>query len=230
VSADLAPVTFRDRAALVGETLVLADVHVGRDATSGVEFPLGERDRLVRRVARLLSWAEPAELVVAGDLLHSFSTVPDGVPGTVSRLQGLAEEAGADLVVTPGNHDTMLESVYDGPAPAAYELADGTVVLHGHEAPGRSADRYVLGHDHPKLTVQGRERPCYLRGEYRDAELLMLPAFTRLAAGTAVEGLRAREFQSPLVTDADALRPVVRDEGADETYEFPPLGEFRRLL
>jgi putative SbcD/Mre11-related phosphoesterase len=223
-------VTFRDRAALVGETLVLADVHVGRDATSDVEFPLGERDRLARRVARLLSWAGPAELVVAGDLLHSFSTVPDGVPETVSRLHGLAGEAGARLVVTPGNHDTMLESVYDGPAPVEYGLGDGTVVLHGHEPPERSADRYVVGHDHPKLTVQGRERPCYLRGEYRDAELLMLPAFTRLAAGTAVEGLRAREFQSPLVTDADALRPVVRDEEADETYEFPPLGEFRRML
>ena len=222
-------VRFRDRAVAIDGALVLADLHVGRDATSGVEFPLGERERLTRRVARLLSWAEPEELVVAGDLLHSFSSVPEGVPETVDRLAALAEEAGARLVVTPGNHDTMLEAVYDGPAPSEHRVGE-TVVLHGHEPPEEDAERYVVGHDHPKLTVEGRERPCYLRGSYRGAELLMLPAFTRLAPGTAVEGLRAREFQSPLVTDADALCPVVRDDDAGETYEFPALGEFRRLL
>jgi len=220
---------FRDRAVAFEGALVVADLHVGRDATSGVEFPLGERDRLTRRVGSLLSWADPEELVVAGDLLHSFDSVPEGVPETVDRLAALAAEAGARLVVTPGNHDTMLGAVYDGPAPAEHRVGD-TVVLHGHEPPERDADRYVVGHDHPMLTVQGRERPCYLRGSYEGAELLMLPAFTRLAPGTPVEGLRASEFQSPLVTDADALSPVVRDDDAEETYEFPPLGEFRRLL
>lgn len=220
---------FRDRAVAIDDTLVVADLHIGRDATSGVEFPLGERKRLTRRVASLLSWADPGELVVAGDLLHSFSSVPDGVPETVDRIATLADEAGAPLVITPGNHDTMLGAVYDGPTPEEHRIEE-TVVLHGHEPPEQEAERYVVGHDHPKLTVEGRERPCYLRGSYRGAELLMLPAFTRLAPGTAVEGLRAGGFQSPLVTDADALAPVVRDEAAEETLTFPPLGEFRHQL
>jgi hypothetical protein len=58
----------------------------------------------------------------------------------------------------------------------------------------------------------------------------MLPAFNRLAAGAEVNGMAARDFQSPLVRDADALRPVVWDPDADEALSFPPLGEFRRLL
>jgi metallophosphoesterase superfamily enzyme len=58
----------------------------------------------------------------------------------------------------------------------------------------------------------------------------MLPSFTRLAAGVEVNGMRAADFQSPLVRNADAFRPVVRDEDADETLRFPPLGQFRRLL
>jgi len=37
------------------------------------------------------------------------------------------------------------------------------------------------------------------------------------------------DFRSPLVTDADALRPIVRDPDGGETLRFPPLGEFRRL-
>jgi hypothetical protein len=32
------------------------------------------------------------------------------------------------------------------------------------------------------------------------------------------------------VTEAALLRPLVRDEAADETLAFPPLGRFRELL
>jgi hypothetical protein len=42
--------------------------------------------------------------------------------------------------------------------------------------------------------------------------------------------MRARDFQSPLVTDADALRPVVWDQGRAEALPFPPLGRFREML
>jgi hypothetical protein len=58
----------------------------------------------------------------------------------------------------------------------------------------------------------------------------MLPAFTRLARGVAVNDLTAAEFQSPFVTDPNAVRPVVWDDDAGEALSFPPLGEFRRLL
>jgi hypothetical protein len=58
----------------------------------------------------------------------------------------------------------------------------------------------------------------------------MLPAFSRVAAGVSVNGMRARDFQSPLVTDADSLRPVVWDQGRHEALTFPPLGRFRELL
>jgi metallophosphoesterase superfamily enzyme len=67
----------------------------------------------------------------------------------------------------------------------------------------------------------------------------VLPAFTRLAAGVAVNDMGTDAFDSPLVTDADRLAPVVVDsptDGADgdseagEPLRFPPLGEFRELL
>jgi hypothetical protein len=42
--------------------------------------------------------------------------------------------------------------------------------------------------------------------------------------------MRTADFDSPLVTDADAFRPFVWDADAQETLRFPPLGEFRDLL
>jgi len=229
-----ADLSFADRAVVLDGTLVVADLHLGKDAESSVEFSLGEREDLQTRLAALVERFDPEEVVFAGDVLHSFSTVPDDVPDSLAALERVVRDAGARLVVTPGNHDTMLASVWDGPDDAEYRLDDGTVACHGHAVPERDAPRYVVGHDHPKITIEGDDWPCYLFGEgvHRGADVLVLPAFTRLASGVSVNGGYGRGTleRSPLVSDIDRFRPVVRDEAGDETRTFPPLGEFRRLL
>ncbi len=229
------PVSIVDRAVYLPapETLVLADVHLGRAAASAVDAPLAEGTDVTTRLESLLERFDPVVVVVAGDLLHSFSSLPRGVERSVAELEGAVDAAGADLVVTPGNHDTMLTSVYDGETAEEYHLADDeTVVLHGHEEPSLEATRYVVGHDHPALSVDGRKRPCLLYGpgRYAEADVLVLPAFTRLAPGSTVNDMRGRDFLSPLVTDPDGFYPAIWDERADETLWFPPLGECRRLL
>ena len=226
--------SFRDRSLFVQGTgsLVVADVHVGRDEASSVEFPLGERADLRERLDALVTFFEPSEVVFAGDVLHSFSHVSDGARANLRALVDSCREAGARPVLVVGNHDTHLGDVWDGELYESYRLADGTVVCHGHEEPEPDAPRYILGHDHPAIDIEGRRRPCYLlgAGTYRGADVVMLPAFNRLAAGVAVNEMRTSDFQSPLVTDVDALRPVVYDDDSHETLRFPPLGEFRRML
>lgn len=240
-AAEPAPVqafALRDHAAYhePSDALVLADLHLGRDEASNVDLRLGEGEDIARRFAALVERFEPAEVVVAGDLLHSFSSLPRGVTESVRRLERTAREAGARVTVTPGNHDAMLASVWEGPTTDEHLLGGGDAgsvcVTHGHEEPAADADCYVVGHEHPAIDIEGQRRACYLWGEgtYRGADLLVLPAFTRLAAGVEVNGLTTAEFQCPLVTNADALRPVVRDESADESLTFPPLGRFRRML
>ncbi|WP_049922876.1 metallophosphoesterase [Halopiger djelfimassiliensis] len=229
------PVTPRNRAVFVpgADALVVADVHLGRAAASNVDAPLDDGDAVRRRLEPLLGETDPQTVVVAGDLLHSFQRVPRGLEDDLSALESVVAEAGASLVVTPGNHDTMLSSVFDGETAAEYRLADGeTVVCHGHEPPTTDATRYLVGHDHPALSVEGRKLPCFLYGPnaYDGADVVMLPAFTQLAGGATVNGMRARDFQSPLVEDADAFHPAVWDDSSGETLWFPPLGECRRLL
>ena len=229
----VASLVFHDRAVYLSgaSTLVCSDLHLGRAATSDVQSDLGEHEDLTGRFGHLLDRFEPTQVVVAGDLLHSFSSLPRGVAETLQALEHEARAAGARMVVTPGNHDTMLSGLWDGPTETAYRVGDW-VVCHGHEEPELEGDRYIVGHDHPTLEVEGQRHPCYLYGEgvYRGADVLMLPSFTRLAAGVVVNRMRAAEFQSPLITDADPFRPVVRDEAGDETLTFPPLGEFRGLF
>jgi hypothetical protein len=212
-------------------TLVLADLHVGRAAASAVDAPLGEGRDLRDRLEAALSRFEPRAAVFAGDVLHEFGRATGRVRETLTRLAAVCREHGVRPVLVAGNHDAALGQVWDGTVHEAY-AADDRVVCHGHSEPDVEADLYVVGHDHPAIAIEGRKRPCFLFGPdtYRGADVLMLPAFSRLAAGATVNGMGTSDFQSPLVTDADALRPIVFDPAREEALSFPPLGEFRRLL
>ena len=237
------PVSPIERALFVpgADALVLADLHLGKAADSRIEAPIDDGGDVRARLESLLAWTDPETVVVAGDLLHSFNRVPRGVERDLAALESVVDEADADLVVTPGNHDMMLEDVFDGETASEYRLDDDeTVVCHGHERPalederesGAAIQRYIVGHDHPALSVDGRKLPCFLYGPdgYAGSDVIMLPAFTTLAAGATVNGMFARDFQSPFVSDANRFHPAVWDDSSDEALWFPPLGECRQLL
>lgn len=223
---------FDDRAVYLPSTgtLVCADLHVGRDASSDLQVPVGEHEDLTARLGGLLERYDPTEVIFAGDLLHSFDRVPTGASTTLSAISELAGDD-RQIRVVSGNHDTMLGELWDGTPTAEYHVDAKTVVTHGHVAPETDTARYVIGHDHPTIEIEGVRRPCYLYdpSQYEGAEVLMLPSFSRLPAGVVVNDLSASDFQSPFVTDAGALRPIVLDDAGD-VHEFPPLRELRQYL
>lgn len=227
-----ADVTYLERAVFFPdpETLVLADLHVGRVATSDVELPMGEGDDLVERLSAVLESANPDRVVLAGDVLHSFDSLPYGVTETIDRVTKTVTAAGAELVAVAGNHDTILEAVTDLPVQPSVALDAETVVHHGHEVPETGAERYVIGHEHPAISIEGVRHPCFLdcRNQYRAAAVLVLPAFNRFAVGTVINEMDAEDSMSPLVVDMDGCRPVVRT--AEETLRFPGLGALRSHL
>jgi hypothetical protein len=242
-------IEFLDRAVFLPatETLVVADTHVGRDEASEVEFPLGESADLEDRLTALLSACDPREVVFAGDVLHQFDRASYGIAERLRTLTRTCRDAGATPVLVAGNHDSMLDSVWEGEVHEHYRIEGvdpsrpdyDALVCHGHEEPDLDADAgseppgcFVIGHDHPTITIEGQRRPCFLfgAGVYRGQDVLMLPAFTSLAAGVEINGMRASDFQSPLIRRVNDLRPVVYDADAGESLAFPELGRFRRML
>lgn len=224
---------FRGRSAFheASETLVVADVHVGRDEESSVQFPLGERADLADRLRDCCSYFDPVEVVFAGDVLHSFADVSRGSRESVAELAAVCRDVGADPVFLAGNHDAHLGRVWDGPVADTYRLGD-VLVCHGHEHPDESASQYVFGHDHPTIRIEGERRPCFLAGPGGDdgVAVLVLPAFNRLTPGVEVNRMGADDFQSPLVVDADSLCPGVYDDASQEMLWLPVLSELREHL
>ncbi len=230
---DLA-VEFADRAVYLpaADALVCADLHLGRDDAAPVELPLGERERLPDRVKTLLDRFAPAELVLAGDLVHAFGDVPTHVEDTLGRLVDAADAAGARPVLIEGNHDATLSAIAPVTPKGSHRLADGTVVVHGHDRPAAVADakRVVFGHVHPAIVIEGRRRPCYLYDRQSTPTHLVLPAFNALSPGTPLNEARSDDLPSPLLDRVTTARPVVRDPEADETLWFPPLESLREML
>ena len=269
--AEFSDAAFAERAVHLpaADALVVADLHVGRGEASSVSLPLGERADLVDRLGALLARFDPATVVVAGDVVHTFDRVTDRALVTLNALRDACEERGVAFELVAGNHDTALANAWDGRVRDEVVLdetcgsaapPESTVVCHGHEAPSTDADhtstppdRYVIGHVHPTIEIEGDRRPCSLvgAGTYRGADVLTLPAFTRLAAGVPVNDAVRTGLDSPLLSNPDELAPVVYDPGGDTdgadgdgdtgggdgdgddagaTLRFPPLGEFGGLL
>jgi len=223
---------FRDRAVYLPESnaLVIADLHLGRAVTSGVDLPLPEDSSIRTRLQELLDRFEPTELVLAGDVLDSFSRVPNGVETTLADLRDQVAATGTTLTVIEGNHDPMLSELVE--AVQEHRLGSSTVVCHGHNHPEQSADRYVIGHDHPAIVIEGQRRPCFLYGPgaYEGGDVVVIPSFNEFIAGTKVNRLDGDYFQSPMLRSLETFRPIVVEESSGETYRFPPLGSMREFL
>ncbi len=226
------PFVVRSRAVYLpdADTVIVADLHLGRDHSSNVEFPLGERTSVEERVRALVEMFEPTEVVVAGDVLHSFSQLPHVVEDSLAVIREVIRSQGGSLVLVHGNHDTMLEPIDD--FVEEYRLADDTLVCHGHEEPDSSADRYVIGHEHPAIEIEGKRQPCFLWGidVYDGGDVLVLPAFSELAPGTRVNKISGSDVQSPLLAGLESFRPIVYDGTNEEALTFPPLGDLQAHL
>ena len=228
------PLTFADRAVYLDDpdAVVVADLHFGRADASRVEAPIDAAASIRQRVRALLDRFAPSTIVFAGDLLHSFDRLPATAVDAIEGLWADCVDADTDALAVAGNHDSRLTDCWPGSVADAVTLDDGTVVCHGHTAPEQRGHRYVIGHAHPAITIEGVKRPCYLFGDnaYRGSELLVLPAFTTLAGGVDITDRRTGDLPSPLVSTLASLQPVIWDDDGDDTLWFPPLQQLRSML
>jgi len=190
-------------------TLAVADLHLGEAwvrRARGQLVPLGVADTTVARLRSLIESHRPERLVLLGDIVHAALPI-EGIRAAVQELAAL-ERDGLTTDWCLGNHDRHLtrQLARWGIAvrtPTQLDLPEA-LLFHGDvpvappDAPaadGRELWR-IQGHLHPALVlddgVASRVKvPCFLVAPGR----LVLPAFSEMAAGVAVD-------RSGLVQDA----------------------------
>ena len=229
---DSAAIEFGDRTLYLADAdvVVCADLHLGRSKTAAVEFPLGERDEVTDRIETALKRHEPATLVLAGDILHAFETVPRGVEDALGGLVDLADRHDTELVLIEGNHDRQLSALAPVPPQDRWRRGDHVVVHHGDTAPSVEAALEVVGHVHPMIVIEGQRRPCFLYDPAATPPVVVLPPVNPLLPGVPVNTAQTAELPGSVLEAINRTRPVVYDPDSDETLWFPPLAELRTLL
>jgi DNA ligase-associated metallophosphoesterase len=179
-----------DRALLwpAGRTLIVADVHFGKDDAfrrAGIALPEGAARTDVARLADLLVAHDVARLIVLGDFFHARPHPEDTFFTEFAAFRAAHPSLAIDVVV--GNHDRHGGHALDEVATwHADGLALGPFELR-HE-PEPVPGRYVLaGHVHPVIVIGafGGDR-ARLPVFWLRPELGVLPAFGSLTGGARV--------------------------------------------
>lgn len=180
------------------ETLLVADVHLGKAATfRAAAVPVSDESSAadLRRLSVVLERTNVRRLVVLGDLVHARAGLSPAVVEAVTRWR--ETHAAVEMLLVRGNHDDAAGVV---PASWGFDECDGPLVeppfvlRHTPEADERG---YVLaGHLHPNVRLRGPGRetlvlPCFLA----EPAFLVLPAFAAFTGSVCVRpGRAARVF------------------------------------
>lgn len=203
-------------AVLIGNTLVVADLHIGVEFEfykSGIKIP-SSTESMRREIEALVDLTGAKRLVILGDLKHKvpgitrqeLREVPDFLYSLGSRLR---------VEVVPGNHDGSLKDFIPGNVrlhPSRGLGMGECYFTHGHTWPPYEflEKKYVFaGHEHPQIEFRDAlghrfTEPVWIRAEldkekirkrYKSIprklpELIVLPRFNKLSGGIS--------FNSPL--------------------------------
>jgi DNA ligase-associated metallophosphoesterase len=163
------------------ETLLVADVHLGKDEVfrrQGLAVPSGVLQQDLERLEILLDETGATRLIILGDLVHAPPRPGDRWPDDIGHWRARHADIDMDLVL--GNHDRDLgvwlhQWQIDGHIDRL-EL-DGLCLVHEWtrtlEQPGLS------GHFHPGARLRTRREQLRLPAFLLGVDHLILPAFGR---------------------------------------------------
>ncbi|PTD94670.1 hypothetical protein C9439_01305 [archaeon SCG-AAA382B04] len=216
---------------------IISDLHIGLEdklINQGISFPFKEIELLKNNLKEILSSYEIEKVVYNGDILHEFSGVPYAVPQKLDKILALETQH----VFINGSHDTMLDALLDKRDFVNHQfiLEDEVAITHGdkeiEELKNRDYQLLVVGHDHPSLEIHGEKKDCFLKQEkcYKNKDVLITPAFSRLSEGIRVNELSSTDLMSPYLESCRVGDFEVIIEVENEVLHFPKLREFREKL
>ncbi|MFW6230471.1 MAG: metallophosphoesterase [Nanoarchaeota archaeon] len=225
------------KAALVRDSLIISDVHVGFEEALNKEGFLVPRtlfDQLFEELEELLMETRPKRVIVNGDFKHEFGRISRQEWRDTFKLVEMIMNY-SRLILLKGNHDTIL-----GPIAEKYDISindhtviDDVYITHGDALPEneefKKAKKIIIGHEHPCVTVRDEHKfekfKVFLKGSFDDKELIVLPSFNPVEGADVTKA----KLISPFLKKNRALPEFdVYVTAEDKVYPFGKLREFMK--
>jgi len=183
--------------------LVIGDLHLGYDymiQQSGILIPERQVKDIISDLKNIFEQIEKKNLkvkkfVFLGDIKHSFGYVWKEKNYFNEIIKFLKEKVDdKNIILVKGNHDTIDYSF--GDRLEDYHTENEISFVHGHrlirDAFGKDVRIVVMGHLHPsailteKKGVKKENYKCFLTGEFKGKEVIVVPSFLGSSEGSPV--------------------------------------------
>lgn len=163
-------------------TLVIADLHLEKGsyyASSGNPIPLYDTFDTLKKLERLINVYQPHTMISLGDNIHDINAFVRMSSENHSLLSSLIKSVEQWIWIL-GNHDQKTlplqrEQIY------FYNHYVLTNITFSHEL-SAEAPFQIVGHYHPKSTVQSMSGKCFLKNESK----IIMPSFGSYTGGLNV--------------------------------------------
>lgn len=172
--------------------LVISDLHLGIETTlneKGFLIPRFQFQEIKSRLTKIITQINPDLIVINGDLKHEFGKITNQEYTEILELFDLLRDK--RVIVIEGNHDKILEPITNKrniTLISQYET-DKITITHGDIIPKNLKKIVIIGHEHPAISFKDRPNEkykCFLKGKYKNHDLIILPSFSFLSEGTDI--------------------------------------------
>lgn len=208
------------------DTLIISDIHLGyEDAliNQGYLVPRHQYKDTLDRLDKILKTAKPKTIIINGDLKHQFGSIlRQEYADSIKFLNYLLEKY--NVILIKGNHDNLLDAIAEKSnlKTQKFYAMDDIYIFHGDYIPDdlffTNSRTIIIGHDHPAISLEKNRRfekyKCFLKGKYKNKELIVQPSFNMMAIGTDVA---KEKLQSPLISNVKNFELYAVE---DKIYNF----------
>jgi hypothetical protein len=211
--------------------LILNDPHIGYEQVmhfKGILVPRQQLKVIITKLEKIIKHLKPNKIIINGDLKHEFGKILDREWKEVLQFLDFLLKHVKEVIVIQGNHDPVLKPVTlkrGVNIQKEYRIdnkINNILITHGDALVETDAETIIIGHEHPAITLKKHGKvekfKCFLKGKWKNKELIVVPSFNPLLEGTDVlEG----QFLSPFLNNVNNFNIFIVNKG--EVFNFGKL-------
>ena len=225
-----------DLALKINDYLIISDLHLGYEQSlnaEGIMVPKFQYPHIVNRLNEIKQKSSCNKIIVNGDLKHEFGQISRQEWTETLKFLDYLKINFDEIILIKGNHDNFTKFIADKMDLLVYEnfSIDNSLITHGDKIPTKLNDyvveNIVIGHEHPCIGLRSGERieniKCYLKGEYKDWNLIVMPSFNFVTEGSDILQ------EKPLSPFLKKINMEELEVYAIEDFEVFPFGKVKNI-
>lgn len=205
-------------------TLIINDLHIGYEEIlhhKGILVPKFQLKEILRILKDIIKKTKPQRIIINGDLKHEFGKVLRQEWKEILAVIDFCLMNVKEIIIIQGNHDSVIKPIADKRGIHIFHnyLMGDLLIVHGDALVNSKANIIIIGHEHPAITIKEGSKwekyKCFLRGNWKEKEIIVMPSFNPLLEGTDV--LQER-LLSPYLDNLNSFEVYV--VGEKEVFAF----------